>query len=274
MKIYPVAGGYVQAMRAVESPHVLIALPYQKEIRKLKYRPEGMMLDSGAFSAWNVGETVSLDRFHAWVESIEAGTVEGAENLAPERIYINLDVIPGKKGSVPSRAEKKKAVEEGFANADEIRTWGVPMMEVFHQGEPPAILDKIISRRRPGDVIGISARKDLTLRERREWIGQVFSKLLSEHPLDRFPPCHGLGCSNRGLIWNFPWISVDSSAWVAASKFGITTNRLGSPRKDSERNTGSAGYRILGCQRVLELWAKWEIEIGEMWERRGVRLED
>lgn len=52
------------------------------------------MLDSGAFSAWNAGKTVSLDD----VKRAYAAFLNKAEELFDEVWLINLDVIPGERG--------------------------------------------------------------------------------------------------------------------------------------------------------------------------------
>ena len=79
--------------------------------RQVTY-PRHIMLDSGAFTAWNSGGRVSVDQ----VKRAYASVLEKADDLFDEIWLINLDVIPGKPGRDATPEEKAAAIAESDRN--------------------------------------------------------------------------------------------------------------------------------------------------------------
>jgi hypothetical protein len=143
-------------------------------------------------------------------------------------------------------------------------------MEVFHQFEPWSFFDQLLDRRQPGDLIGISPRKDVAPARRKAFCDAVFAHLLSRYGQDELPPCHGLGVSGKTMIWRYPWWSVDSTGWVMPSKFGATLSRRVGKVQRSERTRVGAG-RNMAVWEWLETWKQWEASLTSLWEARGVK---
>ncbi len=79
----------------------------------MKSPPEGLelMLDSGAFSAWDSGAVVTLEEYAAFVTKYSTFF----------DWIVNLDVIPGQPGRRPSPAEIDESAEIGWKHFYELK---------------------------------------------------------------------------------------------------------------------------------------------------------
>ena len=166
-----------------------------------------LMLDSGAFSAWNQQQTINLDdyiaylkRNHKWLYS-----------------YVTLDVLP----FGPERHRSADMVETcaklSYKNHQTIKEHGLTPIPVFHQGESWRWLDRML---KDGErYIGLSTRKDLWGHQQCDWLDQCFSILCDQkgRPLVF---THGFGVTNPSLIFRYPWHTVDSTTWSLAPGYG------------------------------------------------------
>ena len=94
-----------------------------------------ILLDSGAFSAFNLGERIDLDAY--------IGFVKANKGL----IYrcVNLDVIPGNFGSREWRPEAiEAAAAASYANQQKMKEAGLNPIPVFHQDEDFRWLEKYL----------------------------------------------------------------------------------------------------------------------------------
>ena len=103
--------------------------------------PRCILLDSGAFTAWNKGDEVSVDE----VLGKYSRFIEGAGSLFDEIWMINLDKIPGERGRDPTLAELKEAVEVSDRNFEIlVKEFGNHVLPVFHQGEATSRLYEVV----------------------------------------------------------------------------------------------------------------------------------
>jgi len=79
-----------QIINEIKPPNILVAFPYAKALDTLTYKPEYVMTDSGAFTAWNIGKKVDIAAYADW-------SLSQTEKF-PRVLSVNLDVIPGEKG--------------------------------------------------------------------------------------------------------------------------------------------------------------------------------
>jgi hypothetical protein len=159
----------------------LVALPYlhcyAAEADKNGYRPRRTMLDSGAFSAWNNGDTIDIDALvresknPRWTESV------------------SLDVIGDWRGS--------------RQNAIAMRASRSAAMPVFHVGDPWELL-AFYCKHWPKVGLGGMVGRGTT--ELFPWLDQVFARAWPH----RF---HGFGQARQSVVKRYPFHSVDSSAW-------------------------------------------------------------
>ena len=250
-------------------PHILISFAYDKDAsffeRKLGYDPPDWLGDSGAFTAWTVGDQIDIDELIEWCRvHVER---------KPTFQCISLDVIPGTPGGnrKPTKAERTKAIKESLANGDAMREAGLKIMEVFHVFEPLDHLELLLDRRQEGEVLGLGGMVGRGEALKRDFADEVFSFIRKRTgSWQGIPPLHGLGISIRSPIAaRYPWWSVDSSSWIAPAQYGKKVTRYGTLKGDDPR-TSHRDVRHLYLVRALEGWLKQEAALTKMWADRGV----
>jgi len=164
-----------------------------------------IFLDSGAYSVWNTGGSIDIDKYIDFI-------LEHEDEL---ETIVNLDVIPGKpKQDFISQAQIEEAVMRGVENYFYMLEQGVPkdkLMHVFHQGDSFAWLKKYLTMDMP--LLGISPANDKTTGEKQKWLDRCMDYITDDKgfPLVKF---HGLGVTSVPLMVRYPWYSVDSISWV------------------------------------------------------------
>lgn len=170
--------------------NILIAFPYFKraiteylrDIPKDTYR---LIVDSGAFTAWNIGKQINLDEYCRFLDSIEY--------LRPFNA-VQLDVFGDPEGT--------------WKNFGIMKSRGYDVMPVFTRGDSLERLDEMY---RHTDYImfgGITVGgKNLN-----------YVKWFSENNKGRH--VHWLGFCNVDFIKHYHPFSVDSSSWASGARFG------------------------------------------------------
>lgn len=153
-----------------------------------------MLLDSGGFSAATLGERISLADYCRYIEANASG-LEG---------YANLDSIGD---PVKSARNFNIMLRAGFAP-----------FPVFHVGSEWKYLDEILerapSRMALGGMVPYLKGRQVELRR---WLAAAFERIEERAPRAMV---HGFGVgSSMAVLKDFPWHSVDSSAWTAAYQF-------------------------------------------------------
>lgn len=178
--------------------------------------PRAILLDSGAFTAWNKGETVTVDD----VKRKYSRFIEAADGLFDEIWGINLDVIPGERGRDPTPEEIEEAVRISDINYKLLtEEFGNIILPVFHQGESFDRLGECVEQvDGKHNYICVSPRNDLPEGKRVDWSRDAHSIIK-----DRWPHIvtHGLATTGNRMVRNVPWYSGDSAAWVQHGGFGM-----------------------------------------------------
>ncbi len=156
-----------------------------------------IMIDSGAFSAWNSGKIIDREEYLAYCKKL------------PEEVYkINLDVIPQTGSSV---AEKLKCTEESFKNFVYLKKHLKNVLPVHHYGEDISLMKRFVDE---CDYICISPANDTSEKIKRNYFKYLFSQI----PLD--VKTHALGYSSFSGCGLFPFYSVDSIAYKRTQMYG------------------------------------------------------
>ena len=171
-------------------------------------RTLNILVDSGAFSAWNAGTETSLRDYTGFIKSVKM------KNKKHNVIFVNLDVIPHKKGTTATIEQINKAAEKGIRNCAQLMEAGIQTMHIFHQFEDFRILDRILKEYNPHNYIGISPANDVSIPARNEWLRKVYYKLQSK------TKTHLFGLTAKDSLMTFPAYSADSSSWLNVSKYG------------------------------------------------------
>lgn len=259
------SGKLDEVLRDQDYPWVLVAYG-MGDPRELPYRP-GLMLDSGAFSAWTVGKAVNVHAYATFATEL-------LETYGAEVHVLNLDVIPGEPGRPPTDRERTRAVSESAANAEILRDAGLPVIEVYHLYEPLDVFGSILDRRRPGELVALGGMVfALTKRSThvRAFCDSAFAFARDAYGWGSFPPIHGLGVSGDSpTAQRYPWYSVDSIAWMAKNiNLEVDSSGRFRHRGSAGRPRTDAATMLYAASR-LRRWQRFQTALTSMWTDRGV----
>ena len=192
---------------------------------KLNQAPESnIIIDSGAFSAWNNDTVIDIDDYIAYCHKCME---EAGDN---KNIYVvNLDVIPGKVGQTaqlnnpygaPKEVAKRrkiidKAAKAGHENMMIMKSNGITPIHVFHQGEDWKWLDSMLEE---VDYIGISPANDMSNKDKKNWMESVFN-YLAKNGMENVDT-HGFAVMSISVLRDFPWTSCDAASWRLTAAYG------------------------------------------------------
>lgn len=178
--------------------------------------PKAILLDSGAFTAWNKGEKTTVDD----VKRKYSRFMEAAGDMFDEIWMINLDVIPGERGRDPTLAELDEAVRVSDINFEIlVKEFGNRILPVFHQGESADRLGECVAQvDGKSNYICVSPRNDLPEGKRIEWSRDSHGLLKANWP---HIMTHGLATTGNRMVRTVPWYSGDSAAWVQHGGYGM-----------------------------------------------------
>lgn len=177
-----------------------------------------IIVDSGAFSAWNKGREIDIDEYIEFAHDC----IQQGERHNKNVHVVNLDVIPGKVGEMKglslikpqTRRKIDRAAQQGFDNMMHMKQAGITPIHVFHQHEDFKWLDKMLEHT---DYIGISPANDLSTKARRIWMDKVFTYLNKKGANVK---THGFAVTSIKDLKQFPWTSCDSATWVFLAAYG------------------------------------------------------
>jgi hypothetical protein len=175
-----------------------------------------IMLDSGAFSAWNAGKQIDIDKY---IEFIRDNNIDA---------YFNLDVIGDVEGTI--------------ANQHYMELQGLHPIPVYHYGEPFEYLDWLVNQ--GYTYIGLGGTVGKSVKQRQEFFDEVFAR----HPHIDF---HGLGVTSKTLVENYNWYSCDSTTWLAPFKNKRVMNIDGSSTKREDIDATQRFYESMDYFRYL-----------------------
>tara|TARA_R100001143_G_scaffold58341_1_gene56170 strand:+ start:151 stop:1218 length:1068 start_codon:yes stop_codon:yes gene_type:complete len=166
-----------------------------------------IILDSGAYSAWNSGDVITVEEYGTFLEA----------NRDSFKHCVNLDVIPGVRNKKPTPAEVDASAAAGWENLKRLEDRGFDPIPVFHQGEEFTWLEKMLKE--GYEYIGISPANDRSTPEKRAWLDFVFTLITDD---DGVPvvKTHGFGMTAIPLVYRYPWYSVDSITWIILAGYG------------------------------------------------------
>lgn len=193
----------IEAIKEVKPPKLLLSYfyfrnkPLKEFMNLIGYKPK-IMLDSGAYSAWNKGRNISPIDYMNYIQSNE----EYINN------YISLDVI-GDSDLTMKYYEILKL--KGF--------YPIP---VFHFGDDKRYLEGYINKGHDyialGNTVPITNKRKVVA-----WINE----LMSVYPVD----FHLLGSSSKEIMENTNLYSCDSSSWIMMAVNGYPKHIKGKSRE-------------------------------------------
>lgn len=164
-------------------------------------------LDSGAFSAWSRGTVIDLDEYCAFIRN----------NIELIEVYASLDVIPGEPGKAATEKDRDAAAEQSWSNYLYMKAEGLDPLPVYHYGEHPRHLERMLDYGCP--YIGIGGLVGIPGGLRRQWLDRVFDRITDAEG-KAIVKTHGFGMTSIPLIFRYPWYSVDSTTWIKITANG------------------------------------------------------
>lgn len=170
-----------------------------------------IILDSGAFSAWNKGKKIDIDDYISFC----------IKNQEIIDYIVSLDVIPGAPFVKLTEQDRRNSAIEGWRNYKKMLNAGIPadkLIHVFHQGEDFRWLEKMANEI---PYIGISPTNDKTTFQKLVWLNEC-RKYITDKEGNAKVKIHGFAVTSLKLVFDFPWYSVDSSSWsLRGMGFGL-----------------------------------------------------
>lgn len=186
----------------VDVPHILESFHYVKGKRyvdDMRRDNAKVFLDSGAFSMWNIGETVDVAEYCHYVKT-------------------NLDIIRHDDGvAMASVLDGIGDPLQTYRNQLEMEWRGVVPLPCFHFGEDPRYLEYYLSKYpyiTIGGMVGKPTEQLIV------WLDRIWDNYIltgSGTPRAKF---HGFGITSVSIMQRYPWYSCDSSSWIQAAAFG------------------------------------------------------
>jgi hypothetical protein len=164
-----------------------------------------IMIDSGAFTAWNIGKPVKLEDLLRYDLDILRRYPHH------DFVFVALDVIPGtNRQTAVTAGDIKRAVETSYANFLTMLQAlpGRTVLPVYHSGEDRSVRDRYLSH---VDYMCLSMNQNLDEAQRLRWAREAMV------PGVKF---HGLAATGNAMLSRVDWYSVDSSGWLMVAAMG------------------------------------------------------
>lgn len=167
-----------------------------------------ILYDSGAFSAWNSGTPMSLEKLIPIYDRV-------MEQL-PEQVdaaFVSLDKIPGAPDRHPTEDEVVAAQEESLRNYELLfDRYGARILPVWRSGESVSILEKYLAI--GATWVCFSMMQTLSEDQRVMAAAKMFRALNGRARV------HGLAATGAKMMGLSEWYSVDSASWQFAASMG------------------------------------------------------
>lgn len=151
-----------------------------------------LFLDSGAYSAKNLGVEISLDSYAEFI----------LNNLSAFNEYANLDVIGDDKSS--------------YKNYRKLQEYGLQPLPVFHFNNYSGNVKYLKKYITDTDHIAIGGGASKS----QGWLDTIWNEYLTDEKGRPLCKVHGFGITTHSILIRYPWYSVDSTTWVMASSVG------------------------------------------------------
>lgn len=172
----------------------------QSALDKIRRDNVQVFLDSGAYSAFTKGVEVDLKAYCRYIlENDDIIVKDGGVRCASV-----LDSI----GNPLQTWENQQAMER----------LGAAPLPCYHYGDDERYLEYYISHY---EYITIGGMVPISNKQLEYWLDRIWATYLTDS--SGTPRCkiHGFGLTSLQLIEDYPWHSVDSSAWVLRAANGI-----------------------------------------------------
>lgn len=190
-------------------PHILESWHYvgkQSFVDHMRNNQARIFLDSGAFSAYTLGVTLSASDYCNY-------------------IVRNLDIIRVEDGNLMA------SVLDGIG--DPLQTWRnqvemecrfkdehgmkIRPLPCFHAGEDERYLEYYVANY---DYITLGGMVGASTKQLMIWLDRIWDRYLTDGSGNPRVKVHGFGITSVPIMKEYPWYSCDSSSWIQSAAFG------------------------------------------------------
>lgn len=232
-------------------PHILESWHYvgkQSFVDHMRNNNAKIFLDSGAFSAYTLGVTLSVADYCAYIDrNLDILRVDGKDVMA--------SVLDGIGDPLQT-----------YRNQLEMEARGFRPLPCFHAGEDERYLEWYIQNYdyiTLGGMVG-SSTKQLCI-----WLDRIWDKYLTDGSGRPRLKVHGFGITAIPIMERYPWHSCDSSSWIQSAAFGSIVTPNHGPLSVSTKSPARHDWG----QHVTTLSAVEQDYVLSMLERQGFTLE-
>ena len=212
-------------------PHILESWHYvgkQKYVDDMRREGAKIFLDSGAFSAFTLGVTLSVEEYCAYIaRNIDIIRFEDGDMMASV-----LDGIGDAQQTWRNQLEMEDRLKNEFG-------LNVRPLPCFHFEEDPRYLDWYVERY---EYITLGGMVGATTDQLRNWLDRVWENHLLDGAGRAKIKVHGFGITAIPLMEEYDWFSCDSSSWIQSAAFGsvimpgVSANNPAMPISVSEKS--------------------------------------
>jgi len=173
-------------------PSLLVSYVYNQQFveKRSEYQISEWVMDSGAFTAYNSGIEICVDKYIEECHRLKKEDPTLVEIFA-------LDVIGDWKASMK--------------NTEKMWEAGVEAVPCYHEGEPEQVLLDL-AKRFPKIALGGVANTRGPKKD--QWAAQCFARVWPKR-------IHGFGFGSKRSILGLPWHTTDATNWeLGPCKFG------------------------------------------------------
>lgn len=199
-------------------PHVLESYHYvgkQKFVNEMRADNARIFLDSGAFSAYTLGVTISIEAYCNYIAT-------NRDILRVEDGVVMASVLDGIGDPLQT-----------YRNQLEMELRGTKPLPCFHAGEDERYLEYYVRNYEYitlGGMVGTST-KQLCI-----WLDRIWNNYLTDGSGRPRIKVHGFGITAIPVMERYPWYSCDSSSWIQSAAFGSVVSPEHGPLSVSEKS--------------------------------------
>lgn len=177
---------------------VLESYHYMNQLKEqlIRDRKETVFMDSGAFSMFTQGVSISLEKYAEYLEA-KKDIIHVASNLD--------EIGQGRE-------------EQTYANQKALEKMGARVQPVHHARDKDEWLQRYLAE--GYDYIFLGGMVSETTQYLKVWLDKIWRKYLTNKDGSPKVKVHGFGLTTLELMERYLWFSVDSTAWVTTARYG------------------------------------------------------
>jgi hypothetical protein len=173
----------------------------QERVDKMRNDKMSVFMDSGAFSAFTLGEVIDLKAYCDYIKT-------------NQDVILCASVLDGIGDPLLT-----------YQNQCAMEAQGVRPLPCFHWGEDERYLEHYVANY---EYITLGGMVPHSTAENKLWLDRIWEKYLCDSLGKPKLKVHGFGMTSIPLMLRYPWFSVDSSSWVQVGfRGGIILPEMG-----------------------------------------------